>query len=145
MKKYTFTLPKNNAFTSNNYYDLKSTIAKNIANKYDFFMSPEEPKEETTKILLINNLETEFYNASKTFTIYRYDLNNPFYTKDYDFEINGVPVRVYDDHFQVGYTIIPRNPSKSYYTTLRPEVKKIMIDITLKVNLMKTHANVFKF
>lgn len=79
------------------------------------------------------DLEIEFEEAISALTKYA-ERAYPFYVeKGYDFkDIFGRPVKIFDDFIQIGYDIIPRHNS-SYFYNIKPETKKTVIDIIIKI------------
>ena len=58
-------------------------------------------------------------------------MNYPF-DLDYDFEdIYGTPIKIFHNFVQIGYDIIPITPGSLNY--LKPETKKTIINLTIKV------------
>ena len=54
---------------------------------------------------------------------------------DYDFEIDGIPVKIYQKFIQVGYDIIPLNNYSGYFANLKDEEKKETIfNIIVNIN-----------
>lgn len=145
MIKYTFNL-KNNSNNKHSYnnseYELKSIIANNIANKYSWLSAPASYTYTTTtyKKPMFFNLDTiDYIKAINILDDYAAKKYNKQYLTfsdsidEYDFEIDGTPVRIFDDMIQIGYHMISRNMPNSYYINLSPEIKKIIIDITIKI------------
>lgn len=145
MIKYTFNL-KNNSNNKHSYnnseYELKSIIANNIANKYSWLGAPASYTYTTTtyKKPTFFNLDTIDYikaiNILDDYAAKKYNKQYLTFSNsidEYDFEIDGTPVRIFDDMIQIGYHMIPRNMPSSYYINLSPEIKKIIIDITIKI------------
>lgn len=146
MIKYTFKTIKNNSNNinysyNNSEYELKSIIANNIASKYPWFGAPASSTYITTtyKKPLFLNFDTDYLKAINILDDYAAKKYNKKYLTfsdgidEYDFEIDGTPVRIFDDMIQIGYHIIPRNMPKSYYINLSPEIKKTIINITIKI------------
>lgn len=147
MKTYTFKINKtnNNSSYSNNSMSLKNTIATNLANKYSWFDAPVSnsttvyigPKETSYVNSLYESLNFNNDYAKALAILDNYGKKNFFHSSDnvdeYDYEIDGVPVRIFNDMIQVGYHLIPMKAASSYYINLKPEVKKIIVDITIKI------------
>lgn len=153
MKNYTFTLKKNNNSFDNNYNaesTLKTILASNLADKYSWFAAPKAAPTRT-KVIYVNNPSINSYSSVPTFKTY-YDFDSDYlkainlldnygkrygtYTNrdEYDYEIDGTPVRIWDNMMQIGYHIIPTNASSTYYIGLKPAVKKLIVDITIKIS-----------
>lgn len=76
------------------------------------------------------DLEKEFLPAMDALKEFAY-ANYPF-KKDYDFETEyGVPVKFFSNFVQIGYDIIPFELGTIKY--IKPNVKKIIIDIVIKI------------
>lgn len=147
MKTYTFKINKNNnnrSYNSNNY-SLKDTIASNLANKYSWF---DAPVSKSTVTYITGNSNSyvdslyESFNFNNDYAkalaiLDNYGKKNFFHSSDnvdeYDYEIDGIPVRIFNNMIQIGYTIIPMKAASSYYFALKPEVKKTIVDITIKI------------
>lgn len=150
MKNYTFTLKKNTTSFDNNYNAsaaLKNALADNLASKYSWFNT----NSTKPKTVYVDYLLKPSYTSVPTFsTYYDFDSNyskaisildaygkrcyNNIARDEYDFEIDGVPVRIMDNMIQIGYHIFSTNASSAYYINLKPAVKKLIVDITIKIS-----------
>lgn len=82
------------------------------------------------------DLETEFFSAINAIDLYA-KKNYPF-IKDYDFEDEfGTPIKIFDNFVQIGYEIIPIATGSLNH--LKPNTKKIILDITIKIKNNKTY------
>lgn len=146
MIKYTFKLPKNNSninysYNNNSEYELKSIIASNIASKYPWFDAPTSKTyiKTTYKKPTFFDFDTDYIKAINILDNYAAKKYNKQYLTfsdgidEYDFEIDGTPVRIFDDMIQIGNHMIAKNMSHSYYINLSPSIKKIILDITIKI------------
>lgn len=105
-----------------------------ISNTHNISWLPKETFNVADLIGIQNyNLETEFEAAINALTKYA-NTHYPFYVeKGYDYkDMFGRPVKIFDDFVQIGYDIIPRKDSY-YFTNMKPEMKKTIIDIVIKV------------
>ena len=76
------------------------------------------------------NLEKEFPLAMAA--LHKFAIEHIPAHKDYDFETEfGVPVKFFGNFVQIGYNIIPFELGSLKY--IKPEVKKIIIDITITI------------
>lgn len=148
MKTYKFTL--NNVNDNNNYYndyynsnttidDLKNKIANKLADKYSWFAKPihtsssfSTPVYTTTYSSSKLNFDKDYYTMFDVINNYgkRYSNNN---IDDYDFTIDGTPVRIMGDMIQIGYHMFSTNAASNYYINLAPAAKKIVLDIVIKI------------
>lgn len=156
MTTYTFKLPKNNTNTSYNSYnnnyisELKSTIANNIASKYPWL---DNSTSKTTYTVTYNkpsstplfdfssfNFDSDYAKAINILDNYaakKYNKKSLYFSDmidEYDFEIDGIPVRIFDDMIQIGNHMIAKNASSYYYSSLNPIIKKTFINIIIKIN-----------
>lgn len=147
MIKYTFKTIKNNSNNSNysynnSEYELKSIIAKNIANKYSWLGAPASYTYITTTYKKPSFFDIDTTNYIKAINIlddYAAKKYNKQYLTfsdgidEYDFEIDGTPVRIFDDMIQIGNHMIAKNMSPTYYVNLNPTIKKTILEIIIKI------------
>lgn len=151
MTTYKFKLSNNNSnntIYNNSYADeLKSIIANNIAAKNPW-LNPKKTKSSTIIFNSIKpsytnlgwfNIDSDYKTAIKILDSYAAKKYNKKYLTfsdgidEYDFEIDGTPIRIFDDMIQIGNRMFSKNASKDYYINLEPSFKKIIIDIIIKI------------
>lgn len=150
MKKYTFTVPKT---TSNDttYYTvkynkksdsdtLKSYLIDNAIEKYPWLGGYSNKtitiKPTTYTFTAPKYTYTEFYDKYSYTSLY--DLLNGYgkqynssdYVDEYDFKVNGVPVRIMSDRIQIGYHMI----AKDNFNYLSDGIKKNIYNIYININ-----------
>lgn len=159
MKTYTYKVKgldtNNNASSFYSKYDysytnsLKSTLADNLANKYPWMAAPATS---TCKISINDyapstnltvgyfNFDTDYANAIAMLEAYANKLKaNKIKTyksdffDEYDFEIGGIPVRIFGDMIQIGNRMLLKNASSSYYNKLSSSLKKDVLNIIIKI------------
>lgn len=131
MKKYTFTIPKNNV---ENY---KESLMDRVINAYPWMIG--KKKEEETKY----NVNINFSNDTLTddaFITAMHWLNDyaesGIFTSDYDFtDIFGTPVKIFHNFVQIGYDIIPIAPGSLNH--LKKETKKTVMEIIIKIKYLR--------
>lgn len=146
IKNYTFKLPKktsNNVINANNSYNdsvnyLKTIVANNLTNKYptiftttgnDTYFSTYS----STPVTLNWNYESDYEKAIKIIDSYGKKYYGTFDKDEYDFEINGVPVRIFSDMIQIGYKMYSKHIDSAYYINLPSTTKKTVIDIAIHI------------
>lgn len=134
MKHYTFKLENNN----NSINNLKKNIFNSYSNKYPWWytLTDSKPYYYDTATILSNHIKN-IYNNSKTYCLYPDYDNSYSHTDDYDYIINGTPVKIYDSYIQYGYKLIPIDNKylyiNGYYTKPTKEtIIKIITTITIK-------------
>lgn len=147
MKTYTFKINKTNNNTisnSNNIDSLKNTIINNLARKYSWFDAPASSA--TTvyfgpassgaidSLYRSFNFDNDYAKALSILDNYgKKNYHSSDFVDEYDFEIDGTPVRIFDNMIQIGYHLIPKSAASSYYFAMKPEIKKLIIDVTIKI------------
>lgn len=155
IKNYTFKLAKNNDTISyNNSYNsyessenyLKSIVANNLVNKYPtIFGSTYSVRPKTTvyycdyKPVVTNtatidwNFNSDYAKAIAIIDGYGKKYYGNTSKDEYDFEIDGVPVRIFGDMIQIGYKIFSKNADSNYYINLPSTTKKTIINIVINI------------
>lgn len=141
MTTYKFNLKNssnNNSYSSSNSSYLKSLIANSLADKYSWFNDTP-----STTYISTNHYTPTYSDYGKALSILdnyaakKYNkkyLSFSNYYDEYDFEIDGTPIRIFDDMIQIGNHMIAKNASSNYYNNLSPSLKKIIINITIKIS-----------
>lgn len=145
-----FTPSNNNTIVS----DIKSKIAKELKNRYGFITTPlkeEEPIFAPNKFAFLNNIYNNLFSRGKIASplIYAKTLVEDsksheqrrlesamdtlkYYANfikgtenaDYDYKINGIPVKWYDKFVQVGSYIIPFYEKPNYFEGIKNKKTK---------------------
>ena len=152
MKEYSFTVENNkgNKLSSNNFEDniLNEMILNNILNKYPYMATKKTyttPKCPFEKECVFGDITNVFGNPYKTinkndnFYIYFDGRNFVEGHDDYDFMLNGTPVKDRGQFVQVGYNLIPREyfPTSLYLGGNHRIVNSDVIDIIIKIKNKK--------
>ena len=132
MKKYTFTLPKNNYNSANEY---KNGLMDRVINAYPWMTG--KKKEEPAYNIYVKYDDRKLYDEFADAMLWLNDYaEKGAFSADYDFtDMFGTPIKIFHNFVQIGYDIIPIAPGSLDH--LKKETKKTVMEIIIKIKYLR--------